>query len=63
MLITNTNKIIKAIKYALNNENFLNNLKRIKNPYGDGKASKRIVSILKKIDTNKINIQKIFDDD
>ena len=59
----NTNKIIKAIKYALNNENFLNNLKRIKNPYGDGKASKRIVSILKKIDTNKINIQKIFDDD
>ncbi len=59
----NTNKIIKAIKYALNNENFLNNLKSIKNPYGDGKASKRIVSILKKIDTNKINIQKIFDDD
>ncbi len=59
----NTNKIIKAIKYALNNENFLNNLKRIKNPYGDGKASKRIVSILKKIDTNKINIQKIFNDD
>ena len=54
----NTNKIIKAIKYALNNENFLNNLKRIRNPYGDGKAAKRIVSILKKLILTKLIYKK-----
>ena len=59
----NSNNIISAIQYVLNNKEFIKSVKKIKNPYGDGKSSKRIVSILKKIDIESINIQKIFLDD
>ena len=47
----------------MNNKLFLKKLKKINNPYGDGKASKRIISILKKIDIRDISIQKKFIDE
>ncbi len=50
-------EIFKAITKALNS-NFLKKLKKLKNPYGDGKSSNKIIDILKKIDLKKINIQK-----
>tara|TARA_Y100001970_G_scaffold199595_1_gene242776 strand:+ start:11165 stop:12322 length:1158 start_codon:yes stop_codon:yes gene_type:complete len=56
-------KIVKAIEKCLKDKKFLNKLKKIKNPYGDGNASKRIISILKKIDISNIPIQKIFIDE
>lgn len=48
------NKIKNALDYALNNKKFKKVLKKVKNPYGDGKASDRIVSILKNLNLNKI---------
>ena len=50
------NKILEKINYALNNKNFLNTLKKCKNPYGDGKSSKRIVQIIEKIN----NFQALY---
>ena len=47
-------KIKNALDYALNNKKFKKILKKVKNPYGDGKASDRIVSILKNLNLNKI---------
>lgn len=51
-------KIIKALKKALYNKKFLNELKKIKNPYGDGNSAKKIVDKLLKINFKKFNIQK-----
>jgi len=42
--------IIKAIKKALYDINFINKVKMKKNPYGDGKTSERIIKILKDIE-------------
>jgi len=51
--VINVGHSIKAIrdgiKKALGNEEFRRRLKRVKNPYGDGKASQRIVKELKKV--------------
>ena len=58
----NTNKIVSAIKFVLNDNSFKKMIKKINNPYGDGKASKKIVSKLKSIDIKNINIQKIYKD-
>ena len=54
----NAAKIKKAIKKALFNINFLNKVKKCKNPYGDGQASNRIVKILKGIKLNKDILHK-----
>lgn len=40
-------KIKAAIRKALNDKKFLNRVKNCLNPYGDGKASERIVAILR----------------
>ena len=50
--------ILKAIDYALNNENFTKKLKKCKNKFGDGKASEKIVKILKNLKINESLIQK-----
>lgn len=45
---TNKNKIIKWVKILLYNKNVYKKMSKAKNPYGDGKASDRIIKILKK---------------
>lgn len=50
--------IFQKINYCLNNRNYLKMIKKIKNPYGDGKSAKKIIDILKKIDLKKTT-QKI----
>lgn len=45
-------EITRAINFALNDKNFLTNLKSSRCPYGDGKASKRIRSIIEKTEFN-----------
>ena len=47
-------QIKKALDYALNNKKFRKILKKVRNPYGDGKASDKIVSILKNLNLNGI---------
>ncbi len=54
-------KIEEAINKSLNDHNFLKKLKSLKNPYGDGSSSKKIVNILKKVSLENI-IQKHFVD-
>lgn len=55
----NKDDIYKKINYCMNNISFIKNLKKIKNPYGNGNSAKKIVSILKKINlketTQKLN--------
>ena len=48
----NYQDIYKKIQYALNNKKYLNMLKKISNPYGDGFSANKIVKIIKKIDLN-----------
>tara|TARA_B100002052_G_scaffold298931_1_gene334274 strand:- start:1027 stop:2178 length:1152 start_codon:yes stop_codon:yes gene_type:complete len=55
----NKNQILKAINFALNNKNFKKKLKSIKNPYGDGKASNKVVSIIKNLNLKK-TINKVI---
>lgn len=50
--------IVKAIKKVLFNNKFRTCLKECKNPYGDGKASQRIVRILSMIKTDRNLLQK-----
>ena len=47
--------IIKGINKAVS-INFKKKLKNLKNPYGDGKASERIINCIKKIDLGKSSI-------
>ena len=51
-------QIQKKIKYVLNNKNFQKDLKKLKNPYGDGHSSKKIIKLLKKIKLDNKIIQK-----
>lgn len=51
-------KILDAIDFAVNNKEFIKKLKNCKNKFGDGKASKKIVKILKEIEINDDLIQK-----
>lgn len=55
----NKNDIYKKINYCLRNFKFRKKMKNIKNPYGDGNSSHKILKILKKINlkqsTQKIN--------
>ena len=49
-----------AIIKALSKE-FVDSLRNLENPYGDGQASKKIVSELVKVDLEKILIKKFYD--
>lgn len=52
--------IIQSIKKALNDKNFLRIVSKCKNPYGDGKSSKRILKILETVNLdNKLMDKKI----
>ena len=53
----NCNDIQKGIKKALSNT-FYKKIKNIKNPYGSGGSSKKIVQIIKNLKFKKIKIQK-----
>ena len=50
----NEKNIKKAIEFAMKNKKFKKMLKNVKNPYGNGNASNKIVSILKNLDLKKI---------
>ncbi|MBD3211228.1 MAG: UDP-N-acetylglucosamine 2-epimerase (hydrolyzing) [Candidatus Lokiarchaeota archaeon] len=54
----NRYEILKSIEKALHDEDFKKIIENCTNPYGDGKASKLIVKVLKKIEINKKLIQK-----
>lgn len=45
-------KICKAIHKSLNDKKYLKKIKKLKNPWGDGKASNRVVKILEKLEIN-----------
>lgn len=50
--------IIQSINYILSNKNFKKNVKKCKNPYGNGGSSKKIIKILKNIKINKKLLDK-----
>jgi UDP-N-acetylglucosamine 2-epimerase (non-hydrolysing)/GDP/UDP-N,N'-diacetylbacillosamine 2-epimerase (hydrolysing) len=50
--------IVKALNKALYNKKFLNNLKNLKNPYGNGKTAQKIVDKLLNLNLKNFNIQK-----
>ena len=52
------NEITKAIKKTLYDKKFLNEVKKCKNPWGNGKTSERIIKILKKVRLDKKLLQK-----
>lgn len=54
----NKDKILDAINYVTNNKNFTKKVKLCKNKFGDGKASQKIVTILKDIEISDKLIQK-----
>jgi GDP/UDP-N,N'-diacetylbacillosamine 2-epimerase (hydrolysing) len=56
----NKKDIQNAFEKLYSNE-FQENLKRTKNPYGDGMASKKIVDVLKKIELTGILKKKFYD--
>ena len=47
------NAIIKA-----KSKKFVKKIKKIKNPYGDGKSSKKIITIIKDLNLKNFNTQK-----
>jgi UDP-hydrolysing UDP-N-acetyl-D-glucosamine 2-epimerase len=49
----NRNDIYNKIKFCMSNKKYLKIIKSLKNPYGDGKSSLKIVKILDKIDLTK----------
>lgn len=53
-------QIQAGIKKALS-QSFKTSLKGLKNPYGDGKASKRIVSVLSGMDFKRLRIKRFHD--
>ena len=53
----NCKDIQKGVKKALSN-NFNKKIKNIKNPYGSGGSSKKIVQIIKNLKFKKIKTQK-----
>ena len=50
MVGTDKELIINEIKDLLNNDEKYKQMSELKNPYGDGNASKKIVDFIKKID-------------
>jgi len=41
--------ILNKIKFCLNNRKYINSLKKLQNPYGDGNSAHKIIKVLKKI--------------
>jgi GDP/UDP-N,N'-diacetylbacillosamine 2-epimerase (hydrolysing) len=58
--IPNKNSILEAFKKLYSIE-FKNKLKNVKNPYGDGYASQRIIKEIKKFDLNNILKKSFYD--
>lgn len=54
----NKQKIIQAIKKALYDKDFMNEVFNCKNPYGDGKAGIRIADVLARIEINHKLLKK-----
>ena len=54
----NRKEIVNAVKKALHDEKFRAKVKKCKNPYGDGKASQRIVKVLSEIKITPKLLQK-----
>ena len=54
----NSNKILKSIRFCLNNNYFRKKIKKLKNPYGDGNSAKYIINIIEKLNLN-LSTQKI----
>jgi UDP-N-acetylglucosamine 2-epimerase (non-hydrolysing)/GDP/UDP-N,N'-diacetylbacillosamine 2-epimerase (hydrolysing) len=54
----NRKEIFEAINIALYDQNFLKDLNKCVNPYGDGYSSERIVDILRKIEINETLLDK-----
>jgi UDP-hydrolysing UDP-N-acetyl-D-glucosamine 2-epimerase len=52
------NKILDSINFALSDNEFIEKVKSTKNKFGDGKASEKIVKILKEIKIDNKLIQK-----
>ena len=50
--------IKKSIQKALYDSDFIENVNKCENPYGDGKTGKRIANILSKIEVNSDLTQK-----
>lgn len=50
--------IAKAVETCLHNKNFIAECRKTQNPYGDGKASMRIVEMLEQIDLNDVKSAK-----
>jgi len=53
-----TKQIKDAINKVFSDQEFRDSLKNLKNPYGDGKAAKRIVDVLSSVELNQKLIQK-----
>ncbi|MDP2813944.1 MAG: UDP-N-acetylglucosamine 2-epimerase [Erysipelotrichaceae bacterium] len=51
-------EIAASIEKALSDTDFLDKVRRCKNPYGKGDSSKRIVEVLRQVDFTKTSIQK-----
>lgn len=57
--VVNKKDAIKdAIRKCLENADFQKVVEKVENPYGDGKSSERIISILKELEINTILLQK-----
>ena len=56
----NKDSILKSFEKLYSKE-FQNSLINVKNPYGDGCASKRIVEILKSVDLGNILKKSFYD--
>ena len=54
----NTKEILNKINFVLKNKKFVKSLRKLKNPYGDGKSAIKIIKLLKKIRIDKKIIQK-----
>ena len=53
-------EVIDAVEEALTNKEFLKEVRRCENPYGDGKASQRITEILSTMEITPQLLQKKF---
>jgi UDP-hydrolysing UDP-N-acetyl-D-glucosamine 2-epimerase len=49
----NRKNILKRIEFCLNNSKYINSLKKMKNPYGDGNSANKIIKVLKKINLSE----------
>lgn len=49
----NRKNILKKIEFCLNNSKYIKSLKKMKNPYGDGKSANKIIKVLKKINLSE----------